>query len=61
MSLGKAIAKLVAPEEVTLTTEYVQRLRASHDELKRRNEWLERDHKRLLRKVMKLKAKVREQ
>lgn len=60
MSLGKAIAKLVAPEEVQLTTEFVQRLRASHDELKRRNEYLERDNKRLLKQVMKLKDKLRE-
>jgi hypothetical protein len=57
--IRERLARALAPEAVSLTTEHVERLRASHDLLKRRNEFLERDNKQLLRKVMKLKAEAR--
>lgn len=56
MGLGETIAKLVAPEAVTLTTEFVERLRTSHDYFKNRCKYLEPENRRLLRQVMKLKG-----
>lgn len=57
--IRERLARVIAPEAVSLTTEFVERLRASHDTLKRRNAFLERDNKQLLRKVMKLEAEAR--
>jgi hypothetical protein len=57
--LRERLARAIAPEAVSLTTEYVERLRAAHDLLKLRNAFLERDNKQLLRKVMKLKDQAR--
>lgn len=58
--LRERLARAIAPEAVSLTTEYVERLRAAHDALKRRNAYLESDNKQLLRRVMKLKAEARQ-
>lgn len=59
MKLGERIAKAIAPEAVSMTTEYVTRLRAAHDARRNRIEFLERENKRLLREVMKWKNQAK--
>lgn len=59
MKIGERIASVIAPEAVKLTTEFVERLRASHDHWKSRAQILERENKSLLRQVMKWKREAK--
>jgi cell shape-determining protein MreC len=47
VSIGERIAKLVAPQAVSLTTDHVQRLRMICNDLKREVSYLRRENKRL--------------
>lgn len=56
MSLRERIAKAIAPEAVSLTSDYVARLRDGFNKLSRKVYLLERENRKLRRELTKLKA-----
>ena len=53
MSLGERIAKVLAPEAVSLQSDYVKRLREAYDFERKRADYLARENKRLRKALAK--------